>query len=54
MKVFPRYTLVRYEDLVDNMEEMVKGLYTRLGLIWTDNVRWDICSIINQLKNEDQ
>ena len=34
-----RYTLVRYEDLVDNTEEMVKSLYGRLGLRWTEEIR---------------
>ena len=35
-----RYTLVRYEDLVDKMEEMVRSLYGRLGLLWTEEIRW--------------
>ena len=39
-KYWVRYTLVRYEDLVDKTEEMVKSLYARLGLRWTKEIRW--------------
>ena len=39
-KFWLRYTLVRYEDLADRTEEMVKSLYARLGLRWTEKIRW--------------
>ena len=38
-KFWLRYTLVRYEDLADRTEEMVKSLYARLGLRWTEKIR---------------
>ena len=39
-KCWLRYTLVRYEDLAERTEEMVKSLYARLGLRWTEKIRW--------------
>lgn len=39
-----RYTLVRYEDMADNMVDVMASLYNRLGLQWTDDIRFDIPS----------
>merc|ERR1712055_439820 len=34
-----RYVRVRYEDLVDETEKTLEGIYSHLGLPWTEHVR---------------
>ena len=48
-----RYTLVRYEDLVDNTEDTVERLYGRLGLRWTEEMRRAVRSHTKASPSED-
>ena len=48
-----RYTLVRYEDLADNTEEIVKSLYARLGLHWTEEIRRSVISHTEASPSQD-
>ena len=48
-----RYTLVRYEDLADQTEDIVQRLYARLGLSWTEEMRRSVLSHTEASRSED-
>ena len=42
---------MRYEDLAGNMVDVMASLYNRLGLQWTDAIRFEMSSNLHQSVN---
>jgi len=49
-----RYTLVRYEDMAENMVEVMSSLYHRLGLKWTEDIRTEVQSHTEGSADQDK